>query len=56
MENVYKYPGLGLLMRQAVLVRDYPLVQGIFLTVTLFVLIMNTAADIMYKKLDPRIN
>lgn len=55
-ENVYKYPGLGLLMRQAVLVRDYPLVQGIFLTVTLFVLIMNTAADIMYKKLDPRIN
>ncbi|NLZ52538.1 MAG: ABC transporter permease [Thermoanaerobacteraceae bacterium] len=54
-ENVFKYPGLGLLMRQAVLVRDYPLIQGIFLTVTLFVLIMNSAADIIYKKLDPRI-
>ena len=54
-ENVFKYPGLGLLMRQAVLVRDYPLIQGIFLTVTLFVLIMNLAADIIYKKLDPRI-
>jgi peptide/nickel transport system permease protein len=54
-ENVFKYPGLGLLMRQAVLVRDYPLIQGIFLTVTLFVLIMNSAADIIYKRLDPRI-
>jgi len=54
-ENVFKYPGLGLLMRQAVFVRDYPLIQGIFLTVTLFVLIMNYAADIIYKKLDPRI-
>lgn len=54
-ENVFKYPGLGLLMRQAVLVRDYPLIQGIFLTVTLFVLIMNFTADIIYKKLDPRI-
>jgi len=55
-ENVFKYPGLGLLMRQAVLVRDYPLIQGIFLTVTIFVLIMNFTADVLYKKLDPRIN
>ncbi|WP_370642596.1 ABC transporter permease [Tepidanaerobacter sp. GT38] len=54
-ENVFNYPGLGLLMRQAVLVRDYPLIQGIFLTITLFVLIMNFMADIVYKKFDPRI-
>ncbi|WP_420544267.1 ABC transporter permease [Tepidanaerobacter acetatoxydans] len=54
-ENVFKYPGLGSLMRQAVMVRDYPLIQGIFLTVTFFVLIMNAAVDILYKKLDPRI-
>ena len=54
-ENVFKYPGLGSLMRQAVMVRDYPLIQGIFLTVTFFVIIMNLTADIVYKKLDPRI-
>lgn len=54
-ENVFKYPGLGLLMRQAVMVRDYPLIQGIFLTVTLFVIIMNMTADMIYRKLDPRI-
>lgn len=54
-ENVFKYPGLGSLMRQAVMVRDYPLIQGIFLTVTLFVIIMNAAVDILYKRLDPRI-
>jgi peptide/nickel transport system permease protein len=54
-ENVFKYPGLGLLMRQAVMVRDYPLIQGIFLVVTFFVIIMNMTADIVYKKLDPRL-
>lgn len=54
-ENVFKYPGLGCLMRQAVMVRDYPLIQGIFLVVTFFVIVMNIFADIVYKKLDPRI-
>ncbi len=54
-ENVFNYPGLGRLMRDAVLLRDYPLIQGIFLFVTVFVLIMNFVADIVYKKLDPRV-
>ncbi|MGD9156571.1 MAG: ABC transporter permease [Bacillota bacterium] len=54
-ENVFNYPGLGRLMREAVFNRDYPLIQGIFLLVAVAVLSMNLAADLIYKKLDPRV-
>jgi peptide/nickel transport system permease protein len=54
-ENVFAYPGLGHLMREAVMVRDYPLIQGIFLTVSIFVLTANYMADIVYGMIDPRI-
>lgn len=54
-ENVFAYPGLGKLMRDAVMVHDYPLVQGIFLLVTVSVLSANFLADLVYDKLDPRI-
>ncbi len=55
-ENVFNYPGLGKLMRQAVMYQDYPLIQGIFLVVTLAVLTANFMADLVYKRLDPRIS
>ena len=55
-ENLFKYPGIGSLMREAVFLRDYPLIQGIFVVMTIFVLSMNYIADIIYKKLDPRVN
>lgn len=54
-ENVFAYPGLGHLMREAVMFHDYPLVQGIFLVVTVCVLLANFLADLVYRKLDPRI-
>lgn len=54
-ENVFAYPGLGLLMRDAVSDRDYPLIQGLFLTVTLMTLTANFFADLVYKLLDPRV-
>ena len=54
-ETVFSYPGLGYLMREAVLVQDYPLIQGIFLLVTVAVLLANFVADQIYPKLDPRI-
>lgn len=54
-ENVFAYPGLGKLMREAVLARDYVLVQGNFLIIAVMVLVMNWLADIIYKKLDPRV-
>ncbi len=53
-ENVFAYPGLGALMRDAVTVRDYPLLQGIFLVMTAGVLLANLAADVAYRRLDPR--
>lgn len=55
-ENVFNYPGVGRLMRQGVFFRDYPLIQGIFVVMTLFVLVMNYTADAIYKKLDPRVS
>jgi peptide/nickel transport system permease protein len=54
-ENVFAYPGLGRLMREAVLVHDYPMVQGVFLLVTVSVLTANYLADRLYGRLDPRI-
>jgi len=54
-ENVFAYPGLGLLMREAIFARDYPLIQGAFLAVTAGVLLMNLLADLIYPFFDPRI-
>ncbi|MEL7565289.1 MAG: ABC transporter permease [Dehalobacterium sp.] len=54
-ENVFNYPGIGRLMQQAVLFRDYVLIQGIFLFVAVTVLTMNLVADLVYKRLDPRV-
>ncbi len=54
-ENVFAYPGLGLLMQEAVFVRDYPLLQGIFLVIAFGVLAANLLADMLYRYLDPRI-
>ncbi|MGD9210759.1 MAG: ABC transporter permease [Desulfobacteraceae bacterium] len=54
-ENVFKYPGLGMLMHEAVIVHDYPMVQGIFLLMTLSVLFVNFCVDWGYGWLDPRI-
>ncbi|SHG95780.1 ABC transporter permease [Tepidibacter thalassicus] len=54
-ENVFNYPGIGMLMKNAVFYRDYPLIQGIFLLLAIMVLTMNLFADLIYKKLDPRL-
>ncbi|MDH7576525.1 MAG: ABC transporter permease [Bacillota bacterium] len=54
-ENVFAYPGLGHLMRESVRFHDYPVIQGIFLVVTICVLTANFFADLVYKKLDPRV-
>lgn len=55
-ESLFAYPGLGLLMREAVLVRDYPLIQGIFLILALLVMTINLLVDNLYKKIDPRLS
>jgi peptide/nickel transport system permease protein len=53
-ELVFNYPGVGDLLLQAVLNADYPLIQGIFLVITLTVLAANLIADFIYLALDPR--
>nr|MDT0656676.1 ABC transporter permease [Micromonospora sp. DSM 115978] len=53
-EIVFSYPGLGFQLFQAVGAKDYPLMQGIFLIITLSVLLANLLADLAYLALDPR--
>jgi peptide/nickel transport system permease protein len=53
-EIVFSYPGLGSLLLNAVLDSDYPLLQGIFLVITIAVLLANLVADFVYVFLDPR--
>ena len=51
---VFSYQGIGFVLFQAVNARDYPLMQGIFLVITLSVLFANILADVLYAVLDPR--
>ncbi|BCJ69009.1 ABC transporter permease [Polymorphospora rubra] len=53
-EIVFSYPGLGFQLFQAVGAKDYPLMQGIFLIITISVLVANLLADLAYLALDPR--
>jgi peptide/nickel transport system permease protein len=54
-EIVFSYPGIGYLLFHAVTNQDYPMVQGIFLVITLVVLAANFLADLVYVSLDPRV-
>ena len=54
MEIVFSYPGVGYELFQALGAKDYPLMQGIFLVITLSVLVANLLADVAYLVLDPR--
>ena len=54
MEMVFSYPGVGKLLLDATNAKDYALMQGVFLVITLSVLVANILADIAYAFLDPR--
>jgi ABC-type dipeptide/oligopeptide/nickel transport system permease component len=54
-EAVFSYPGIGLVAYDAVAERDYPVLQGAFLILTLSVIFFNYLADLLYFKLDPRV-
>jgi peptide/nickel transport system permease protein len=53
-ETVFAYPGLGRLVFEAVSARDYPLLQGAFLLLTITVIAANLLADLTYPLIDPR--
>jgi len=54
-EEVFSYPGIGYTLFTAVTVSDYPLIEGIFLVITLTVILANFAVDLIYAYLDPRV-
>jgi peptide/nickel transport system permease protein len=54
-ETVFSWPGIGRAVYDAVLQRDYPMLQGAFLILTVSVVLFNLLADLLYFKLDPRI-
>lgn len=54
-ETVFSYPGIGRLLFEAVLARDYPVIQATFFIVTVSVIAMNIVADLLYPVLDPRV-
>ncbi|MFR1838463.1 MAG: ABC transporter permease subunit, partial [Flavonifractor plautii] len=51
-ENVFAYPGLGTVLREAVQYRDYPMLQGVFLLSAVLVLLSLAAADVVNRRLD----
>ncbi|MDD3538181.1 MAG: ABC transporter permease [Eubacteriales bacterium] len=54
-ETVFSWPGLGNLMYGALVNRDYPLLQGVFLLTTVTVILANFLSDILYEVVDPRV-
>ena len=54
-EYVFSYPGIGLAIVEAIDQRDYPILQGAFLLLTLSVIFFNLVADLLYFRLDPRV-
>ncbi|MFB9375942.1 ABC transporter permease [Kineococcus gynurae] len=53
-EQVFGYPGVGYLLFNAVIGQDYPLMQALFLMITVSVLVANFLVDVLYGVLDPR--
>ncbi len=54
-ETIFDYPGLGNLLVHAISARDYPLMSGTFLLITVAVILSNIVADFLYSVVDPRI-
>jgi len=54
-ETLFAYPGIGRLIFDSVVARDYPVIQGVFLVVALLVLSANLLADWLTVRLDPRL-
>lgn len=54
-ETVFAWPGMGRLLVDAIMKRDYPVVQGIVLLIAILVVIFNIIVDLLYAYLDPRI-
>lgn len=54
-ETIFSYPGIGSYLSYALGVRDWTLMTGCFLLITIAVVVSNFVADLLYSRLDPRI-
>ena len=54
-ETVFGWPGIGRLMYESIVKRDYPVLMGNFLITTVLVVVVNLAVDLIYVWLDPRV-
>jgi len=54
-ETVFAWPGIGRLMFDALLQRDYPVLLGVFLVTSIMVVLVNLLIDVLYRVIDPRI-
>ena len=55
-ETVFAWPGLGRLVVYAIAARDFPVVQGTVLVISLIFVLVNLATDLLYACVDPRIH
>ena len=56
LETLFTYRGVGFLLAHAITERDYPVMQGVFLIITISVVVANLLADYVYGWLDPRVH
>ncbi len=54
-ETVFAWPGLGRLLIDSIAMRDYPVLMGIFLMISISVAVANLCTDLVYSLLDPRV-
>ncbi len=55
-ETVFAWPGLGRLIYDALLQRDYPVLLGVFLVMSVIVIALNLLTDAIYRMIDPRVS
>lgn len=55
-ETVFSLPGIGRLVVQSILRRDYPVIQGVILVIVVLYMVINLAVDLAYARLDPRVS
>ena len=55
-ETVFSLPGIGRLVVQSILRRDYPVIQGVILVIVCLYMVINLAVDLAYARLDPRVS
>jgi peptide/nickel transport system permease protein len=54
-ETIFAWPGIGSLLVDSIMRRDYPVVQGCVLLIALIYVTVNTLTDILYAQVDPRV-